>query len=170
MKKFIFSLCFIFFTGLATFCQDYVADYSLKDGYTLVYKKLPAVSQYQTQAEKTYGVINSENKIVVPMLYKSIFNSGEKGIFIVKDASENEGLFSAIDQKVVVEPQFFQIESFSEGLATVKKRKPDYGFAWGAVDVNGNIVIPVEYDYLGASSQGLINFQKNNKMGFIDRH
>jgi WG containing repeat len=135
----------------------------------LVYKKLPQQPQYQNAPEKTYGVINSENRIVVPLVYKSIFNSGEKGIFIVKDGADNVGLFSAIAQKLIAEPQYFEIESFNEGVAVVKKRKPDYGFAWGAIDANGNIIIPVEYDYLGACSEGLINFQKEKKSGFIDK-
>lgn len=170
MSKLIFSFFLSLFACTAAFCQDYVTDYSLKDGYSLVYKKLPPGSPLQNAPEKTYGVINSENKIVVPLVYKSIFNSGEKGIFIVKDGTERVGLFSAITQKLLVDPQYFEIEGFSEGLATVKKRKPDFGFLWGAVDVNGNIVIPVEYDYLGVSSEGLINFQKDNKMGFLDRN
>jgi hypothetical protein len=170
MNKLIFSLFLFFFTGTVAFCQDYVTDYVLKDGYTLVYKKLPPATPYQTAPEKTYGVINGENKIVVPLLYKSIFNSGEKGIFIVKDGADNVGLFSASAQKMIVEPKYFEIEGFSEGLATVKKRKQDFGFLWGAVDVNGNIIIPVEYDYLGVLKEGLINFQKENKMGFLDRN
>jgi hypothetical protein len=169
MKKLIFCCCLFLFTGNVLFCQDYVVDYSLNNGYSLVYKKLPAQSQYQNAPEKTYGVINSENKTVVPLIYKSIFNSGEKGIFIVKDGADNVGLFSGNTQKLIVAPQYFEIESFSEGLAVVKKRKPDYGFAWGAVDVNGNIIIPVEYDYVGACNEGLINFQKDKKSGFIDK-
>lgn len=170
MKKLIFSFFLFFFTGTVAFCQDYVVDYDLKNGYSLVYKKLPPVGAYQTAPPKTYGVINSENKIVVPIKYKSIFNSGEKGIFVIKDASDNVGLFSATAQKIIVEPQYFEIEGFSEGLATVKKRKADFGFLWGAIDANGAIIIPVEYDYLGVLKEGLINFQKDNKMGFLDRN
>ena len=169
MKKLISSLCLFFFTVTAVLSQDYVVDYPLNNSYTLVYKKLPPPAQYQNAPEKTYGVINSENKIVVPLAYKGIFNSGEKGIFIVKDGKDDAGLFSISAQKVIVEPQYFEIEFFSEGLAIVKKRKADYGFAWGAVDVNGNIIIPVEYDYLGSLSEGLINFQQDKKMGFIDK-
>jgi WG containing repeat len=169
MKKLILFFCLFFFAGAAAFCQDYVIDYPLNNGYSLVYKKIPPPTQYQKTPEKTYGVINSENKIVVPLLYKSIFNSREKGIFIVKDGAENAGLFSAITQKVIVEPQYFEIESFSEGLAVVKKRNASSGFDWGAIDANGAIIIPVEYEYLGALSEGLINFEKNKKFGFIDK-
>lgn len=156
----------------AAFCQDYVVDFELRDGYSLVYKKLPdsPASPYQSTPAKTYGVINSDNKLVVPMQYKSILNCGEKGLFVVKDQSDNAGLYSAIEQKILVEPQYFEIEGFSEGLATVKKKKPDFGFSWGAIDTKGTIVIPVEYEYLGYLSEGLINFEKDSKMGFLDRN
>ena len=97
--------------------------------------------------------IVSSNRIVVVLFIFSILSS----------------LKITISNSLSTSVRFFEIESFSEGLAVVKKRKPDYGFAWGAVDVNGNVIIPVEYDYLGACSEGLINFQKEKKSGFIDK-
>jgi hypothetical protein len=169
MKQLIATLVLCFFINSTVLCQDYVVDYPLNNGYTLVYKKLPPASPLQKAPEKTYGVINSEKKLVVPMLYKSIMPSGENGIFIIKDGADNAGMYSVPAQKVIVEPQYFDIEGFSEGLAVIKKRKPDYSFSWGAVDVNGTIIIPFEYDYLGALSEGLINFQKEKKSGFIDK-
>ena len=168
MKNLITAGVLLLFISSTAFCQDYMVDYSLNNGYTLVYK-LPAAAAYQNAPEKTYGVINNEKKIVVPIQYKEIMVSGETGVFIIKDSKDNVGLFSAIAQKIIVEPLYFEIETFSEGLAVVKKRKSDFGFLWGAVGVNGTMIIPVEYDYLGPSSEGLINFKKDNKMGFLDK-
>lgn len=170
MKRFVLLLILWFFTGTTLFAQGYVVDRPLNNGYILVYKPLASASPLQKASEKTYGVINSEKKIVVPLQYKSIMYSGETGIFIVQDGADNTGLFSAITQKAIAAPQYFEISGFSEGLATVKKRKPDHGFVYGAVDVNGTVIIPVEYDYLGVLKEGLINFQKDNKMGFLDRN
>jgi hypothetical protein len=170
MKRFELALILWLFAGLTLFAQDYVVDRPLNNGYILVYKPLPPASPLQKAPEKTYGVINSEKKIVIPLLYRNIMYSGEKGVFIIQDGADNTGLFSAIAQKVITEPQYFEISGFSEGLATVKKRKPDYGFIYGAVDANGTVIIPVEYDYLGVLKEGLINFQKDNKMGFLDKN
>jgi hypothetical protein len=170
MKQLIVSFILLLFVTSTVLCQDYVVDYSLNNGYTLVYKKLPPASPLQKTPEKTYGLINSQNKIVIPLQYKSIMPSGEKDIFIIKDGADNTGLFSVPAQKEVVAPQYFDIDPFSEGLAVAKKRKPDYGFSWGAVDVNGNIVIPFEYDYLGSLHEGLLNFQKEKKSGFLDKN
>ncbi len=169
MKQLIATLVLCFFINSTVLCQDYVVDYPLNNEYTLVYKKLPPASPLQKAPEKTYGVINSEKKLVVPMLYKSIMPSGENDIFIIKDGADNVGLFSVAAQKAIVEPAYFDIEAYREGLAVVKKRKPDYGFSCGAVDLNGAVIIPFEYDYLGGVSEGLINFQKEKKAGFIDK-
>lgn len=169
MKQLIATLVLFFFINSTVLCQNYVVDYNFTNGYTLVYKKLPPASPLQKAPEKTYGVINSEKKIVIPLQYKSILPSGENGIFIIKDGADNVGLFSVPVQKIIVEPQYFDIETYHEGLAVVKKRKADNGFLWGAVDVNGAIIIPFEYDYLGGVSEGLINFQKEKKSGFLDK-
>jgi len=169
MKKLFAVFVLIVFISAVGFCQDYIVDYSLNNGYTLVYKVPPATSGYQVAPEKIYGVINDAKKIVVPLQYKSIRNSGEPGVFEIEDVPNNAGLYSAVLQKVLIAPQYYEIENFREGLAVVKKRKADYGFTWGAVDVRGQVIIPVEYDYLGTSSEGLMNFKQDNKMGFIDK-
>jgi len=80
------------------------------------------------------------------MLYKSIYLTSEKGIFIIKDNADKVGLFSAPANKIIVEPQYFEIEGFSEGLAVVKKKKTEYGFLWGGVDVNGWLCIGVGWN------------------------
>ncbi|MFZ1786057.1 MAG: WG repeat-containing protein [Ferruginibacter sp.] len=169
MKNLLVSVIFLLVSS-TVFCQDYEVDYTFNNGYTRVYKKLPATSQYQNAPEKTYGVIDAAKKLVVPMQFKSILSCSEKGLFIVKDQKDEVGLFSSLTQKYLVQPQYFEIEGFSEGLAVVKKRSPDFGFVWGAVDVTGKIAIPVEYDYLGVLKEGLMNFKKDNKMGFLDRN
>lgn len=169
MKRFSIAISLVFSLSIAAVAQDYTIDYSFNNGYTLVYKTPPPASAYQNAPQKTYGVINSANKIVVPVVYKSIMPSGETGIFIIKDGLDNAGLYSAVSQKVIVVPAYFDIEPYREGLAVVKKRQPDFGFLWGAVDVNGKIIIPAEHEYLGPSYEGLINFKKDGKMGFIDK-
>ena len=169
MKKHFVIFILSFFIGSAAFCQDYVVDYSYNNGYSLVYKKPEATSGYQSAPPKIYGVIDNDQKIVIPIKYKHIMPSGEAGLFIVKDDLDNAGLFSAVNQKMIIEPVYFEIEVFREGLAVVKKRNAEMGFTWGAVDVNGQMIIPLQYDYLGPSSEGLMNFKQDNKMGFLDK-
>lgn len=170
MKRFVPVLFLLFFVSPALFAQDYVVDYDFQNGYKKVYKKMPSNPSQQKTTEKIYGVIDSRNNLVIPMEYKNIFASGENGIFVITDASGNKGLFSAELKKVIVEPLYIELYGFSEGLATVKKRTPNSDFLWGAFDVNGTTRIPVEYSYLGFLKEGLINFQKDSKMGFLDKN
>jgi WG containing repeat len=140
--------------------QDHQVEYEYPDGYKLV---------YTGKTEKLYGVIDENDKIVIPVQFKKIRPVGEKGIFEVKDKTSKAGLYSAVQQKLLVEPIFYEFENFQEGLVVVKKNKPDHGFLWGAYDVNGREVIPVEYEYLGSVNEGLLNFKKDKKFGFIDK-
>ena len=75
----------LFLINYTTLCQDYVVDYDFNNEYTRVYKKPPAATPQQKEPEKIYGVIKREKKLVVPILYKSIYATSEKGIFIIKD-------------------------------------------------------------------------------------
>jgi len=111
MKQLVTVFILFFFISTSAICQDYTVDYPLSNGYTLVYKKLPPASPLQKAPEKTYGVINSEKKLVVPMLYKNIMLSGENGILIIKDWSDNVGLFAVPLQKTFVEPKNFNYET-----------------------------------------------------------
>lgn len=66
---------------------------------------------------------------------------------------------------IVVEPIYkYADEYFSEDIAIVKSNKKS-----GAIDTNGNIVIPFEYESLSHSSEGIISAIKNRKDGFINR-
>ena len=172
MKQLIAILVLFFFANTNMFGQDYVVDRALDDEYTGVYKLLPQTSNPKETPEKIYGVINSEKKIIVPIAYKNIELSGEKGIFRVIPEWRKVGLFSAITNKVIVEPKYGKIDFFSEGLAVVGNRSPDDDWTFGVVDVNGNLVIPVEYVNLCFFKEGLINFQKEEDglWGFLDKN
>ncbi len=54
-------------------------------------------------------------------------------------------------------------EELSNKLFKVKK-----GEYWGVVNHNNDIIIPLEYDYIGVSSNGVIKAKKNAKYGLIN--
>ena len=53
-------------------------------------------------------------------------------------AAEEEGL----SYEVIIDPQYEDADSFSQGLAAVKKDGK-----WGYIDMEGNTVIPFQFDY-----------------------
>lgn len=41
---------------------------------------------------------------------------------------------------------------------------------YGFIDKQGQITIPIDYDYCGDFSDGLAVFEKNGKMGYLDKN
>mgnify|MGYP000887931222 CR=1 FL=1 len=78
----------------------------------------------------------------------------------------NDGFF-----KMVIQPQFDDIESFSEGLACVKVGEDESG-RWGYINKTGEYVIEPKYYYAKSFSEGLAAVQetKDGKDGYIDLH
>lgn len=74
------------------------------------------------------------------------------GLFGIRDASD----------KIVLEPSFFQIESFSDGVAIVSYKQQQ-----GAINDKGQLIIPYIYDELHTSNEGMIPFMELHKWGFF---
>lgn len=56
--------------------------------------------------------------------------------------------------------------SFNEGVATVQEKA---GGKVGLIDVAGKMVLPLEFDEIGASTSGMIPVKKDGKFGYVDR-
>ena len=171
MKRLLF-----FATALCSqaFAQDYKEGLTFKDGFTAIYRTTtnPGASMYTTTPATTtrYGLIDKNKQIVLPLKYKSVMYSYEPGIYMVKDTLDKTALYNAFTKNFITPSEFYEIETFGNGLAVVKKSNNFYGLSWGAVDNKGNLVIPVDYDYLGSYFDGLMNFKKDEKYGFVDRN
>jgi hypothetical protein len=66
--------------------------------------------------------------------------------------------------KVVIPIEYDDAESFSEGLARVKKNGK-----WGFIDKTGKVVIPFEYDWVYSFSEGLAEVEKNGEYFGINK-
>ncbi|WP_430614185.1 WG repeat-containing protein [Flavobacterium sp. JP2137] len=75
------------------------------------------------------------------------------------------GLFGIRDAqgKTVLEPSFFQIESFSDGIAIVSYKQQQ-----GAINDKGQLIIPYIYDELHTSNEEMIAFMELHKWGFFN--
>ena len=156
---------------LPAVCQDYKVFNKNNDGYTSVYRTFRRGGEYYAKMIDRYGLIDEKTKkIILPLDYSAVYVSYEPGIYIVKDTMEKTGLFSAAAGRFLAEPDYYEIEGFTNGLAVVKRSKQPYGFSWGAIDKNGSVIIPVEYEFLGHLLDGLMNFEKNDSFGFIDKN
>jgi hypothetical protein len=71
--------------------------------------------------------------------------------------------------KFVIEPQYDNYTNFfSEGLAPVYENSSDPNQRAGFIDLDGKLVIPMTFDYVGNFNSGLAVASKNEKVGYID--
>jgi len=169
MYKVIFTLTCLF-SASTSFSQDYTLGIKDNEGNTPVYKTYYSGTGYARKSVTRYGIIDKKKTLVLPILYNLVFTSMEPGLYIVKDTFNKVGLYSLDEKKFIVEPAYYEIETFNEGLAVVKKREANGDFVWGAIDTKGNFAIPLLYDYVGTFKEGLANVGKGRKYGFVDRN
>ena len=71
--------------------------------------------------------------------------------------------------QVIVDPQYGDYTNFySEGLAPVYQNSGEENQRAGFIDLNGKLVIPMTFDYVGNFSSGLAVASTNGRVGYID--
>ena len=82
------------------------------------------------------------------------------------------GKWGYIDKsgKFVIEPQFADAFSFSEGRAMVgvPNRLYSIQYNWGFIDKQGRWIVPARYDSVSPFSEGLAAILFGDKVGFVD--
>ena len=94
--------------------------------------------------------------------YPYNYGGFSEGLKIVSDKQHRLG-FIDVEGNVVIQRQYQDAESFSEGLAAVKR-----GDLWGYVDISGKTVIPFEYSEAKSFKDGRTVVVKGNKLMVID--
>lgn len=108
-----------------------------------------------------YGIINCRGEEIIKPIYRSLVKSiGNNEIFVVRDKDFKYGVINILGDVIVPFGKYNWIDGFTNGLARVKLGKQTNGLAdndnkWGLIDINGNEVLPVEYD-------DIWNFHKKN--------
>lgn len=155
---------------------DYKMSTKHKDGLVTIYytKSKPGTSYYSSSTTVSiFGLMEEKTKkIILPMRYTSLYASYEEGLYIVQDSLERYGLFSARDNKFLVEPSYSKLDVFSEGLSIVQRKVGSgysYDYYYGAIDKTGKLAITDTFSFLGNCRDGLLNFKQNNKYGYLDK-
>jgi len=68
--------------------------------------------------------------------------------------------------KIVIKPQFFDAQDFSEGFAAVKNENEK----WGFIDEKGKLIIDYQFDEVLDFSEGLAPVKVDDKWGYIDKN
>lgn len=158
-------------------------------------------NQMDGQSEELYGCIDSSGRLIVNYQYDKILSFSDGLAVVVKDgkygyinragkeliapqyedaSSFSEGLASVkikgkngfIDKtgSMVIDPVFERacwVSVFSEGLAPVYLGDNSAGY----IDKTGNLIIPANFSYVSAFSEGLALVQPKgtSKYGYINR-
>jgi len=132
-----------------------------------------------------WGFVDKNNTVVIPFEYdhlgsgtffqgKALVQKGDKwgyidktGAIIVPFTLEHDEVFIEGEPIEKVESPFAkdydEVNGFHEGFATVKIKDK-----YGKIDQSGNIVVPIEYDWMTAVSEGLALAQKDGKWFVIE--
>ena len=118
------------------------------------------------------GMIDTKGNIIVEANKYHLGNSQEHLVRCTND----DGFVGFLDSKgqEVIPCQYERGSSFYHGIAIIK----DSHDKWGAIDLNGKVVIPFEHDWLVDyntdrykdlfSSKGDVIFKKNGKFGILN--
>jgi hypothetical protein len=123
------------------------------------------------------GFLNSEGKVIIPPKFDVGWFAEEDFVEGLSPARSGEN-WGFIDTKGnwVIEPKYWRVSPFSEGLAAVTGQLKDYDFPAAYIDRNGASIIEFPKGVLeaGAFSEGMAAVRLNGytsvgKLGYIDR-
>lgn len=171
MKKILAVTGFMLATMALWAQTDFSFGTKHKNGITSVYYTFSGSYSYEYKTQYRYGLYDENaKKLILPIKYKTIWNSNEEGIFIVEDTLKRWGIYSVKSNSFILNNEYSEIKTFSDGLSTVSKMNADGLLLYGAVDKTGKIIIPIQYKFLGTASEGFICFSKDKGYGFIDKN
>lgn len=122
MKKVIIAVLAVLCCVMAAFAEGQYRKFSEK-------KKLNGYSK-----EEYWGVKDSDGKVVIPAIYFDIVGPDD-GVFFFKDEKTLKYGLMDLTGKVLLLPQFSDVNPFGEGLAFVRKEFTDDGYF---IDTRGN--------------------------------
>jgi serine/threonine protein kinase len=169
-----YKFAFSFNDGLAIVWKDAGAGIIDKNGRIVIPFKYDRIERFGkeglslAQLEGKYGVIDKTGNTVIPFKYDEAYNFAD-GLICVKSG----GSFKFVDRNDLEIPSLRKyIGTFSEGLLSTSVSLDSTGLnsKHGAVDKNGNIIIPFKYEGLYKFSEDLAAVLISGKWGFIDKN
>jgi hypothetical protein len=115
------------------------------------------------------GFINKKGEVTIKAQFKEArgFSEGRAAFL---DETTNQWGFIDTSGTIVIPPKYTMVRDFSEGTALVNIGGIcfyEFCVEWGGglvgvIDLDGNEIVPIEYQYGYSSKDGLINLQKTN--------
>jgi hypothetical protein len=178
--------------------QEYINHFVLKEGVFCVSTiSLPEKRNQFGVLERKYGVIDKNNKILLPFKFENILECYK--VDLVKVTLNKKNGLIDLNTNEITPIKYDHIWSFAEGFARVTiNKKSGYinlkgieitkirydesfdfinGIArvminnkWGYINSDGEEIIPLKYDDINEFNEGLSVVKLNNKYGYIDQN
>jgi len=129
-------------------------------GYCVVSKKIAEKEQF--------GVINTKGETVVDFKFEHLDGLGYVyyGYFKFMDKKNYTNGFVDTTGKIIIPAKYKEFGTvITEGTIKVGKSYNQ----WGLISMKDEPIIPMEYDFVSAWSEGLIRVRKGNVHGFFNR-
>lgn len=148
-----------------------------KNGYAVV-AVADAFAQrdfsYPNDYGSLFGVISAKGRIILPAEYESVEISEAADTLLVQQGGKYG--FADMEGNFIIRPKYDRAHSFEGDYAAVamdyedKQAYDSLGFtsSWGAIDRSGKLVVPLDYDWLDVSKNGLMAVRLNDKYGYIN--
>jgi len=137
------------------------------EGFSIVddFGFINTMNEFQSISKYLSGIDEAQNfherRAAVRLAGIGVFTNSKWGLI---DTSFN----------VVLEPAYYKVGNFSEGLAWVEDKKMFLFFVisdnYGYVNLEGDLVIPCRFEHAGSFFEGLANVTIDGKKGFINKN
>lgn len=141
-----FDDCRAFYNGVAQVCER---EGSWNEQYTEI-------------ADACWGMIDKTGKYLISPIYNSISYSSEESV--LGETREGTWIFIGLDGQPLFTQEFTDALPFEDGIAVVEQNG-----RWGAIDRQGNTIIPFLYDFLTLFFDGYAVAEKNGERFYINQ-
>jgi hypothetical protein len=141
---------------------------SFSNGYAVVF--MGSLSSYGSPESGKYGFINTKGELIGSIQWDDAYGFESDRAVVRKN---NKCGIIDTNGKLVLEPKYDYISSFSEGYAFVfngtvdKWGSPDNG-KYGFIDTTGKLISDMQWDGADSFHEGFASVIKNGKTGCID--
>jgi hypothetical protein len=134
-------------------------------GVAIVYVLAKTNDEFQSEVPR-YGLIEKSGKEITPLQYDFIgMFSKTENVAVVKKGGKQS--FIDLSGKEIMPFKYDFISEFHEGVAVVRSLVNNRALS-GIIDISGKEIVPLSEIKFTTFSEGLIAFEKNKKVGFMN--
>ena len=141
---------------------DYINKKSLVILFFLVITSVICCGQSVLKLNNKYGIQDEAGNIIVPVEYEYI--SKHRNLFFATDHQQRKGVFDETGKEIIKFDKYDLLEIASGNKCITAKKDGKYGY----FDKQGNLIIPIKFDYCYAITNRAIEVKLADAEGWYD--